>query len=147
MGIYLFGMVLFLLLSFAVKSTAGRVLLVIVFLLSIPCCYMTKELMDHREYQGNGDYHKDKDEGSEEPYIIARNIVGDKLQKYNDKDYPLLDYKAQDLGNDTWRIESYVDCEKGTSQEARIHYNIKMKHKGGERLLDRNWKVLEFTTE
>lgn len=80
----------------------------------------------------------------EQAYIIACDLIKDQVSTvYPDNDFPLLDYKYDDIKFETYIIVSYFTY-KVDGFERKYNYKAKVQFNGGEWSNKNNW-TLHYT--
>lgn len=80
----------------------------------------------------------------EQAYIIACDLIKDQVSTvYPDNDFPLLDYKYDDIKFETYIIVSYFTY-KVDGVERKYNYKAKVQFNGGEWSNKNNW-TLHYT--
>lgn len=79
-----------------------------------------------------------------EAHIVAQNYVKNVLKAPSTADFPLLDYSAFDLGNNKYKIVSYVDSQNSFGAQVRSDYLAILSYKGGEWADASNWTLHEL---
>ncbi len=80
-------------------------------------------------------------------YITAQSFVKAMLKSPKTADFPFLDYSHRNLGDGKWIIQSYVDSQNGFGAMIRTQYQIEMQFNGGDWAEQRNWTLLDITTQ
>lgn len=84
---------------------------------------------------------------STEAFVIAKNIIELGLKSPSTAEFPIMDYRHNDLGNNIFVIQSYVDSQNGFGAMIRTNYTIKLKYNKGEWASPRNWTIIDLKTE
>jgi hypothetical protein len=77
-------------------------------------------------------------------FVQCKERVGDRLSAPKTADFPLLDFKAWDMGGGTYVIKSHVDSQNGFGAMLRTNWHCKIQHRGGSSSDPANWRVLEI---
>ncbi len=77
-------------------------------------------------------------------YVTARNYVENVLKSPSTADFPLLDYRFFDLGNQKYKIVSYVDAQNSFGAQVRTNYSVTLSHNGGDWADINNWTLHEL---
>jgi len=78
-------------------------------------------------------------------HIIAQNYVESVLKSPSTADFPTFDYQASDLGNDKYKVVSYVDAQNSFGAEVRSNYSVTLSYNGsGEWADSNNWTLHEL---
>lgn len=80
-------------------------------------------------------------------FIISQNFVQAMLKSPKTADFPFLDYSHRNLGDGKWIIQSYVDSQNGFGAMIRTEYQVEMQFNGGNWAEQRNWTLLDITTQ
>ncbi len=79
-------------------------------------------------------------------YVQANNFVKAVLKSPSTAKFPFFG-EGQNVGTDTYKIDSYVDSQNGFGAMIRSEYSITLQLTGGDPADQRNWKVLKFTMD
>jgi hypothetical protein len=80
-------------------------------------------------------------------FIISKNFVQAMLKSPKTADFPFLDYSHRNLGDGKWIIQSYVDSQNGFGAMIRTQYQVEMQFNGGDWAEQRNWTLVDITTD
>ncbi len=82
-----------------------------------------------------------------EAYVMAQGFVKAMLKSPKTADFPFLDYSHRNLGDGKWIIQSYVDSQNGFGAMIRTQYQVEMQFNGGDWAEQRNWTLLDISTQ
>lgn len=81
-------------------------------------------------------------------YIQSQNFIKQSLKAPSTAKFPLLDYVALHIGNNTFTVLSHVDSQNGFGAMIRSYWTVRLKYLGGEdyaQLRDiSNWQLIEM---
>lgn len=64
-------------------------------------------------------------------FVHCKRLVLDRLKSPASADFPTFDYKAWDLGDNTYVVKSYVDSQNGFGAKVRTDWHCKVQNLGG----------------
>lgn len=79
-----------------------------------------------------------------ETHITAQGYVKNFLKSPSSADFPLSDYTIFDLGDNKYKIVSYVDAQNSFGAQIRSNYIIILSYNGGEWADSNNWTLHEL---
>ncbi len=69
----------------------------------------------------------------------------DQLKAPSSAKFPTLEYETTYLGDNTFRVKSYVDAQNTFGAQIRTDYEVVLKWNGKERTDQRNWNLISVT--
>jgi len=87
-----------------------------------------------------------KEDLSVQAFVICKDLIKEKLLSPYTADFPFIDRKVWDKGEQSYKIRSYVDSQNEYGAKIRTNWNCYMKYKGSGEVSDPiNWEhELEF---
>ena len=79
-------------------------------------------------------------------YIIAQDLVRNKLKAPSTAVFPNSDYTAGPVFSKGVEIKSYVDSQNGFGAQIRTNYTIYLQQTGNDWADVSNWKIIDFQT-
>jgi predicted nucleic acid-binding Zn ribbon protein len=77
-------------------------------------------------------------------YITSKGFVEPVLKSPSSADFPFADYRFFDLGDDKYKIVSYVDAQNSFGADIRSDYSVILSYNGGEWADIDNWTLHEL---
>ncbi len=92
---------------------------------------------------GGGTVTNQNSASGDKAYIISQNFVELALKSPSTADFP-LSANIQNLGNNKYKINSYVDSENGFGAMIRTNWVVTLQYNGGEWSNPSNWTLQEL---
>lgn len=131
----------------AEKLTRASVIVLVSLFIGIGTLIYLLSNTNESEYKGTSSDYSVTPKSTvtgEQAYIIACDLIKDQVSTvYPDNDFPLLDYKYDDIKFETYIIVSYFTY-KVDGVERKYNYKAKVQFNGGEWSNKNNW-TLHYT--
>ena len=80
-------------------------------------------------------------------FIQCQNYVRDALVSPATADFPFLDRQTQLLGNNSYRVISYVDSQNALGATLRTNWICDIQFNGGDEFVQNNWTLIDLQTD
>lgn len=74
-------------------------------------------------------------------YMISKSFIRPELKSPSSADFPLLDFRANSLGNNMWDVAGYVDSKNSFGAKVRTDYSVIMTFNDGDWSKSENWTL------
>jgi hypothetical protein len=75
-------------------------------------------------------------------FVISQNFITSTLKAPSTADFPFLDFTAENLGNNRYKVTSYVDSQNGFGAMIRSNWQTVLKYNSGDTANPSSW-ILE----
>lgn len=82
--------------------------------------------------------------GETSAFIQCQNFVRDRLRAPVSAEFPFLERKSWDMGNNTWVVKSHVNSQNGFGAMIRSSWHCKVQYVGGNVSDQRSWRLLDL---
>jgi ribosomal protein L37E len=88
---------------------------------------------------------KELEDVSRAALIHCRNAVKDRLKAPSTADIPLFDQRTTKIGENKFKVESYVDAQNSFGAKIRNNYTCEIERIGteGENIDGKNWQIID----
>ena len=80
-------------------------------------------------------------------FIISQSYVKSVLKSPASADFPALDYTATNLGNDKWKVVSYVDSQNSFGASIRTNWTVILTYFDGDWADSNSWHLKELIVD